>query len=127
MTLRAYAAWLAEADQRAAPLLAGRMPALPDTVDISDDRTAAQRYLSSTLDESEAPGPYAEIARDLKGAIACGVLREGDELPTVKTLAKRYGVAAGTAHRAIALLSDSAYVRTSRGRRAVVARAAATD
>jgi DNA-binding transcriptional regulator YhcF (GntR family) len=124
MTLRAYAAWLAEADQRAAPILAGRMPALPATVDITDDRLPAERYLASG-DESEPPGPYAQIARDLKGAIACGALADGEELPTVKDLAQRYGVAVGTAHRAIALLSDSGYVRASRGRRAIVERTAA--
>jgi integrase len=120
MTLRAYAAWLAEADQRAAPVLAGRMPAPPDGLNLSEDRTMAQQYLDSPTADWKAPGPYAEIARDLRGAIACGVLREGDQLPTMKALAKRYGVAVSTAHHAVALLSDAGYVDVTRGRRAVV-------
>jgi integrase len=120
MTLRAYAAWLAEADQRAAPLLAGRMPALPADLDLADDRTPAQQYVDSPTADWRPPGPYAEIARDLRGAITCGVLRPGDELPTMKDVAERYGVAPSTAHQAFALLKEAGYVEASRGRRAVV-------
>jgi DNA-binding GntR family transcriptional regulator len=38
-----------------------------------------------------------------------------------KALAERYGVAAGTAHRAVALLVAVGQVTASRGKRAVVA------
>jgi len=44
----------------------------------------------------------------------------GDQLPTVTSLAKRYSVAVGTAHRAIALLSEAGEITVSRGRRAVI-------
>jgi DNA-binding GntR family transcriptional regulator len=39
----------------------------------------------------------------------------------MKALAARYGVAVGTAHRALAELSAASLVRVSRGRRAIVA------
>jgi integrase len=126
MTLRADAAWLAEADQRAAPLLAGRMPALPADVSLGDGRTRAQQYVDNPPEESSPPGPYAEIARDLRGAIACGAYAEGDRLPTIKDLAKRYGVAPSTAQRAIALLKDSGYVDVSRGQPATARRRSLT-
>ena len=118
MTLRAYAAWLAEADQRAAPILAGRMPDLPAAMDVSP--TASGR--DSTADQDEAPpaGPYQRIARDLEGAVAAGLLTSGDRLPTIKDLAARYGVAVATVHRAIAKLQTMGLVDVSRGRRAVV-------
>ncbi|MEV0290649.1 tyrosine-type recombinase/integrase [Kribbella sp. NPDC050820] len=117
-TLRVYAAWLAEADQRAAPALAGRMPARPAGVLANG---AVGRASSDIAEEGSTPrGPYIQIARDLRGAIRCGVLGVGDVLPPVKDLARRYGVAVGTAHRAIALLADEGFIQTSRGRRPIV-------
>jgi integrase len=115
-TLRVYAAWLAEADQRAAPILAGRMPARP---------TAATNQ-SSALDDRAHDGqsspiePYVQIARDIRGAIRCGALGIGDVLPPVKELARRYGVAVSTAHPAVAQLAAEGAIRVSRGRRPVV-------
>ncbi|MEU4288984.1 tyrosine-type recombinase/integrase [Kribbella sp. NPDC026596] len=117
-TLRVYAAWLAEADQRAAPALAGRMPARPAGALANG---AVGRASSDVAEEGSTPrGPYIQIARDLRGAIRCGALGVGDVLPPVKDLARRYGVAAGTAHRAIALLAAEGFIRASRGRRPVV-------
>lgn len=119
MTLRAYAAWLAEADQRAAPILAGRMPRLP----IDGEHSTGNNSSTSTEvsnDGQEPAGPYVRIARDIEGAINCGVLNPGDPVPTVKALASRYGVAVSTAHRAIARLRESGKVEASRGRRATV-------
>jgi len=116
-TLRVYAAWLAEADQRAAPILAGRMPTRPATT--TDGRQAGGD--NPALDDESAPnGPYVLIARDIRGAIRCGVLRAGDVLPTNKELARRYGVADSTAHRAIAVLAKDGVIEVSRGRRPVV-------
>ena len=117
-TLRVYAAWTAEADQRAAATLSARMPTRdrpPDTT----ARTSSSPVSGLGLREHE--GPYRQVAADLLGAIASGVLRPGDHLPTVKELAARYGVSIGTAHRAIALLNTDGLVRVSRGRRTTVA------
>jgi DNA-binding transcriptional regulator YhcF (GntR family)/site-specific recombinase XerD len=115
-TLRVYTAWSSEADQRAAATITGRMPARP--VMSPDGRTATEARTTSAADESQ---PYRKIAADLRGAIASGVLGRGDRLPTEKTLAERYAVAASTAHRAVSLLVAEGLVTASRGRRAVVA------
>jgi hypothetical protein len=114
-TLRVYAAWLSEADQRAATALAGRMLASRSATTVEPGSNRANRS------EQELSGPYAEIASDLRGAIRTGILNQGDALPTVKELGARYKVSAATAHRAVQLLEDEGLVEVSRGRRAVIA------
>ncbi|WP_460516068.1 GntR family transcriptional regulator [Flindersiella endophytica] len=116
-TLRVYAAWRSEADQRAAANVSTRMPAWPG------GRAGNATTESDTIDTQaalEPTGPYQQIARDLQGAIAAGILRPGDPLPTEKDLAAQYGVVRSTAHRAVAALVDLGLVVTSRGRRTTV-------
>jgi len=115
-TLRTYAAWVAEADQRAAGTLDEHMPALPVNLD-----EVGRISNGPAVDASQVRSPYQRIAADLRAAIACGALRPGDHLPTVETLSARYGVATGTAHRAVAELHQRGLVTVSRGRRATVA------
>lgn len=112
-TLRVYSAWVSEADQKAAGRLTGRMPQAPIAIDVQGN--------ARTTVDVEPEDPYQKIAADLRGAIAAGVLRIGDQLPPITELANRYNVAVGTAHRAIAELKDAGMVTASRGRRAVVA------
>ncbi|MDX3662903.1 tyrosine-type recombinase/integrase [Streptomyces sp. ID05-26A] len=112
-TLKVYSAWVSEADQRAAGNLRGRMPTVPVTIDVDGSAT--------TTVEPEIRGPYQQIAADLRGAIVCGALKPGDNLPTVVELCQRYNVAAGTANRAVAELKAAGLVTASRGKRAVVA------
>jgi integrase len=114
-TLRVYSAWVSEADQRAAGMLAGRMPELPSVVGEGHALVPAQRPVT------EDSVPYRRIAEDIRGAIRCGVLRPGDHVPTMAALAKSYGVALSTAHRAFAELTADGTVETSRGKRARVA------
>jgi integrase len=114
-TLRVYSAWVSEADQRAAGSLASRMPALPAGVEGDGEMAAAPEPVT------EDSAPYLRIAEDLRGAIRCGALAPGDPLPTLLDLAARYGVASGTAHRAIAALTADGAVLVSRGKRAAVA------
>lgn len=114
-TLRAYAAWVSEADQRAAGTLDRHMPALPVDLD----------HLGGVVngpgvDAMRAANPYQRIAADLRAAITCGAFRPGEHLPTVDELATRYGVVPSTAHRAMAELSESGLITVSRGRRAAV-------
>jgi DNA-binding GntR family transcriptional regulator len=71
-------------------------------------------------DEAELE-PYRRIAADLRGAITSGFVAPGDPLPTMKSLAERYGVALSTAHRAVSVLVDAGLVNASRGVRATVA------
>src|SRR5262249_37939809 len=69
---------------------------------------------------ADPDNPYQRIAADLRGAITCGALQPGSQLPTVVELAERYHVSSGTAQRAVAELKDAGLVTVSRGRRAVV-------
>jgi DNA-binding transcriptional regulator YhcF (GntR family) len=117
-TLRVYTAWSSEADQRAAATVSGRMPARPVVIRTDPEGTDATPPQTGLAQTDQ---PYQRIAADLRGAIDSGILRLGDPLPTEKALAERYGVAASTAHRAVALLVAVGQVTASRGKRAVVA------
>jgi integrase len=107
-TLKVYAAWVAEADQRASTTLIGRMPTRPAR---PPDCVPSQPTQSS---------PYRDIADELYAAITRGEIRSGDFLPTIVDLAAKYAVAVGTVHRAVSLLSEWGVVEVSRGKRAVV-------
>lgn len=100
-TLRIYAAWVDEADHRAADMIASIVPR-PDPT------------------KREPRSPYEKIAAELRKAIATGELQHGDQLPTVPELAATHDVSVGTAHRAIDLLRSEGAVNVSRGRRARV-------
>jgi integrase len=108
-TLRIYAAWVSEADQRAAGTLLTRMPARP-----APPPEGAER---AKLDPRR---PYERIAAALRLAILDGSLPGGSTLQPVVQLAREHGVAEGTALRALALLKDWGLVDVSRGRRATV-------
>lgn len=98
-TLKVYAAWVDEADRRAATTMASLMPA----------PIAAASTPSS---------PYEVIAAELRDQIAAGQLPPGAQLPTIVELASRHSVAAGTAHRALDLLRRQGLVEVSRGKTA---------
>jgi integrase len=115
-TLRVYSAWMPEADHRAATTLGSRLPAPPALQGTSALAT------SPAPEPAEDAIPYQRIAADLRGAIDSGVLGEGDPIPTLNAIAKKYGVAVGTAQRAIALLASSGHVSIRSGRRTLVAR-----
>ena len=106
-TLRVYAAWKAEADQRAADSLGVRLP--------NESRPGA------VAPQPRAPSPYELIADQLRRAIEAGELRPGDALPTLTELAAGHQVSAGTAHRAMAVLKAEGLVCAQPGRRTVVA------
>jgi len=114
-TLRVYTAWWSEADQRAAGSTPTRMPPRPTNATVSEK---ASTQAPSAADEDLQP--YQRIAADLRGAIDSGILSPGDPLPSEKSLAERYRVAASTAHRTIALLVAAGLVTSSRGKRATV-------
>jgi len=103
-TLRVYAAWVSESDQRAAGNLGARMPARPSEPPVR--RPGADR----------APYPYEVIAAALREQIEAGELADGEFLPGLKVLAATHGVAVGTAHRAVNLLIESGQVTVVAGR-----------
>lgn len=106
-TLRVYAAWKAEADQRAAESLGVRLP--------NESRPGA------VAPQPRAPSPYELIAGELRRAIEAGELRPGDVLPSLTELATGHQVSAGTAHRAMAVLKEEGLLCAQPGRRTVVA------
>ncbi len=91
-TLRVYAAWLAEADQRAAGGLLARMPERPAAVPL------VPRALTSPKT------PRERIAAELHTRIVGGEFPDGGHLPGIKELAGERGVAVSTVHRAFELL-----------------------
>jgi integrase len=110
-TLKAYAAWVSEADQRAAKNIGGRMPARPVELD------AAERAMN------DPRSPYERIAAQLRAEILSGARAHGEPATPIKKLAAEHGVSVGTAHRAIELLEAWGLLTSaSRGRhRTVVA------
>lgn len=93
-TLRVYSAWLAEADQRAAGGIAGRMPARPTPA------SAAERAMS------DPRTPRDRLAVELRETILSGTVADGDHLPGIKVLAAESGLSVGTVHRAFELLRE---------------------
>jgi DNA-binding GntR family transcriptional regulator len=69
---------------------------------------------------SDPRTPYERIAADLHTGIVDGSYPAGGLLPTGKELARTYGVATGTAQRAVTLLSSWGLIEVGRGQRAVV-------
>ena len=108
-TLRVYAAWLAEADQRAAAGLLARMPARPEA-----PATRAERA------KTDPQSPRERLAVELRDRILAGEFSVGSYLPGVKQLAATHSIAPSTAHRALALLKDWGMIAGGLGERAKV-------
>jgi hypothetical protein len=118
-TLKVYSAFVAEADQRAAGSLAGRMPSIPANLMATGGTLSVPAPRPAVAEEENSP--YQRIAADLRGAITSGILRPGDQLPTLSDLMARYSVSHGTAQRAMAALAAEGLVAVRRGHRATVA------
>ncbi len=100
-TLRFYAAWVSEADHRAAAAIGQLMP-------------------RPTRSTPEPQNPYELLAAKLRADIESGVLAPGALIPTCADLASAHGISHATANRAIALLRDEGLVRSKRGQRSEV-------
>lgn len=108
-TLRVYAAWVSEADQRASAGLLDRLPQRPQS---------SPGVIPSG--ERAARNPYEVVAAELRAQILDGRLPAGSLLPGNKELTRRFEVAAGTAHRSATLLNEWGLTDVRRGHRAVV-------
>jgi integrase len=97
-TLRFYAAWLEEADQRAAGSIATKLP-------VPDPLKRAPRT------------PYEQVLSDLREAIEQGEYRLGSQLPSNETIRAKYRVSTGTVSRAIAALKQAGMIEGPRGKR----------
>jgi integrase len=94
-TLKVYAAWVEQADRKAADTMAAITP--------------------RPVPLAPRPrGPYQSIAEDFREEIRSGRLRPGCQLPTVVQIAGQYTVAAGTAHPAMALLRQEGLIEVTR-------------
>src|SRR5699024_5220770 len=107
-TLRAYTAWVSEADQRAAGEIATRMPPRP------------ARVALPVQQDIEASNPYEKIAVDLRDRIYARELAVGVPIPSIKQLARDFNVSVSTAQRAVRLLDDWGLVRVATGRPTLV-------
>ncbi|MEK6438926.1 tyrosine-type recombinase/integrase [Pseudonocardia sp. T1-2H] len=108
-TLRVYAAWMSEADQRAAGGLLGRMPARPEVV-----ADPVERALG------DPKTPRELLAADLRTDILTGKIPLGGHLPGLKQLAKERGVSTSTVHRAFELLREAGLIVGDPGERPTV-------
>ncbi|MEK6442180.1 tyrosine-type recombinase/integrase [Pseudonocardia sp. T1-2H] len=93
-TLKAYTAWVSEADQRAAKGLGAGMPQRPADVAEPDRIRAAPRF------------PYQVVAAAIARQITEGVLAAGDAAPPAAELAARHEVSLATAKRSLVLLTE---------------------
>jgi GntR family transcriptional regulator len=76
--------------------------------------------------DPESPTPlYQQIVEQVRGLVAVGALRVGDQLPTVRDLAIRARINRNTAARAIQQLEHEGLVRTRVGQGTFVADGAA--
>lgn len=67
-----------------------------------------------------APPPYRQIADEIRGWITTGALRPGDRVPSVRQIARRWGVAIATATRVVAVLREEGLVESRVGSGTVV-------
>ena len=107
-TLRVYAAWVAESDQRAARGLVSRLPQRPAV------RTAAERALE------QPRTPRERLAVHLREQIVSGQVQAGDHLPGIKQLAAEHGLAFSTVHRSFELLREWGLLAGAPGERPIV-------
>lgn len=107
-TLRVYAAWVAEADQRASRSLAARIPVMP-SADDAEPRAAA-----------DPRTPRERLAAELRALVLDGTIAPGEHLPSIKALAAERGLSVSTVHRAFELLREWGVVSGAAGERPTV-------
>ena len=78
--------------------------------------------------DHEGPTPlYRQLAEILRGQIEAGELAPGRSIPSEAVLTRRYGVARGTARKAVGVLRDAGLVSFVFGRGTFVVPPAGTD
>ncbi|MEU4541221.1 GntR family transcriptional regulator [Streptosporangium sp. NPDC023825] len=74
--------------------------------------------MSSSTQRPEPP--YRQIVAEIRARILAGDLRQGERVPSIREIARRWGVAVATATRVMATLRDEGLVETRVGAGAVV-------
>src|ERR1700754_4891021 len=72
--------------------------------------TVAEASPISPLDPAAAAPFYRQIYDRFRNAIASGVLKPGDRIPSARALTKELGLARGTIEAAYSLLAAEAYI-----------------
>src|SRR3977135_1615603 len=73
--------------------------------------SAARTAKISPLDPEAAEPFYRQIYDRFRGAIANGVLKPGDRIPSARALTKELGLARGTIETAYSLLAAEGYIQ----------------
>lgn len=73
------------------------------------------------INETDPRPIFVQIAVEVKDQVRRGLLRPGDELPSVRELAATLGINLHTVHRAYQKLRDEGVIRLRLGRRARIA------
>ena len=73
--------------------------------------TVAKTSNISPLDPTAAEPFYRQIYDRFRGAIASGLLKPGDRIPSARALTKELGLARGTIEAAYSLLAAEGYIQ----------------
>ncbi|MFL7838794.1 MAG: GntR family transcriptional regulator [Candidatus Promineifilaceae bacterium] len=71
---------------------------------------------SQQIDRDAYEPAYSQLANILRGQIARGAFRPGDQLPSEAQLCRSYGISPMTVRRSINLLADQGVVSTAQGK-----------
>jgi GntR family transcriptional regulator/MocR family aminotransferase len=74
-------------------------------------KTAGKPTSISPLDPTAAEPYYRQIYERLRSAIASGLLKPGDRIPSARALTKELGLARGTIDTAYSLLAAEGYIQ----------------
>jgi GntR family transcriptional regulator len=69
-----------------------------------------------TIDHFTGEPAYLQLARILREMITSGEIAPRQPMPSIKSITQRYGVAKGTAEKALGVLRDEGLVVTVPGR-----------
>lgn len=95
---------------------------------VTEDATAGSTLLAksyivaamtTTTDDDRDPR-YVQIADDIRLQIESGGLRAGDQIPSLASLARTYGVSEGSVRAAVRHLREQGLISTTQGRQPVV-------
>lgn len=116
-TLRVYAAWVAEADQRASTTLLACLPKMPEALADPIERA-----------KTKPEAPYEKIAAGIRQEILDGFTPPDGFAPSIKELTLTHAVSVGTAHRVHGLLRAWGLISEGgRGRRPTIILPATPD
>src|SRR6195952_5979345 len=73
--------------------------------------TLRKAALIAPLDAAAGTPHYRQIYERFRGAIASGVLKPGDRIPSARALMQELGLARGTIEAAYALLAAEGYIQ----------------